>query len=217
MRFSKATRKWINVWTADLSKNRSLNEGMTASYQDVSLSIEMQKTKGPSRRQRKWCFRELSSLISQQGWGHVPHSTTPCPQESGPLVHIFCLTSYEWSLTCWAKIKGEHCLSHHNSFLVTDWDCYHERWRHQSAPTHSLAHHTVHRFQLYNSYGRNFKWLGVFESSRPLDRVPLLPHITPTPKPSVSLLHASLATSTIATQLALFFLTLGVQSCLSCL
>ena len=43
----------MNVWTADLSKNRSLNEGMTASYQDVSLSIEMQKTKGPSRRQRK--------------------------------------------------------------------------------------------------------------------------------------------------------------------
>ena len=45
----------------------------------------------------------------------------------------------------------------------------------------------------------------------------LLPHITPTPKPSVSLMHALLAASTIATQLALFFLTLGVQSCLSCL
>ena len=31
----------------------------------------------------------------------------------------------------------------------------------------------------------------------------LLPHITPTPKPSVSLLHASLATSTTATHLVL--------------
>ena len=53
---------------------------------------------------------------------------------------------------------------------MSGWDGYHECWRHQSAPTHSLTHHTVHRFQLYNSYDRNFKWLGVFESSCPLDK-----------------------------------------------
>ena len=29
----------------------------------------------------------------------------PSPQESAPLVHIFCLTGSEWSLTCWAKIR----------------------------------------------------------------------------------------------------------------
>ena len=43
----------MNIWMADLSKKRSLNEGMTASYPDVSLLIEMQKTKGLSRRQRE--------------------------------------------------------------------------------------------------------------------------------------------------------------------
>ena len=28
---------------------------------------------------REWRFRELSSQISHQGRGHVPHSTTPLP------------------------------------------------------------------------------------------------------------------------------------------
>ena len=68
---------------------------------------------------REWRVRELSSLISQRGWGHVPHSITPPPppppppppfQENVPLVHIFFLTGHEWSLTCWAKIQGEHCV-----------------------------------------------------------------------------------------------------------
>ena len=40
-------------------------------------------------------------------------SLTPLPtspQESAPLAHIFFLTGHEWSLTCSAKIWGEHCL-----------------------------------------------------------------------------------------------------------
>ena len=34
---------------------------------------------------------------------------SPSLQESAPLAYIFCLTGQEWSLTCWAEIKGEHC------------------------------------------------------------------------------------------------------------
>ena len=40
----------MNIWTENLSKKRSLNEGMTASDPGVSLLIEMQKMKGLSRR-----------------------------------------------------------------------------------------------------------------------------------------------------------------------
>ena len=47
----------MNVWTADLSKNRSLNEGMTASYPGVSLLIEMQKNEGPGQEAEEVTFQ----------------------------------------------------------------------------------------------------------------------------------------------------------------
>ena len=43
-------------------------------------------------KMREWRLRELSSYISKQEQGHVPHSTTPFPPGS----------------SCWAKIKGGH-------------------------------------------------------------------------------------------------------------
>ena len=47
----------MNIWTADLSKKRSLNEGMTASYPGVSLLIEMQKNEGPEQEAEKMTFQ----------------------------------------------------------------------------------------------------------------------------------------------------------------
>ena len=46
-------------------------------------------------KMREWRFKELSSWISQGGRGHVPHSNTHFPQESAPLVKIFCLTGHK--------------------------------------------------------------------------------------------------------------------------
>ena len=45
------------LWTADLSKKRSLNEGMTASYPGVSLLIEMQKNEGPEQEAEEMTFQ----------------------------------------------------------------------------------------------------------------------------------------------------------------
>ena len=53
----------------------------------------------------EWHFRELSSWISQRGWGHIPHSTTPLPPRKVYHWHIFGLTGDEWSLTYWAKFR----------------------------------------------------------------------------------------------------------------
>jgi len=42
-----------------------------------------------------------------------PCSSLHYPQESAPLEHIVCLVGHKWSLTCLAKILGEHCKNVH--------------------------------------------------------------------------------------------------------
>ena len=46
----------MNIWIADLSKKRSLNEGMTASYPDVSLNRNA-KNEGPEQEAEGMTFQ----------------------------------------------------------------------------------------------------------------------------------------------------------------
>ena len=68
----------MNIWTADLSKKRSLNDGMTASYPGVSLLIEMQKNEGPEQEAEKMTFQR-SELLK------FPARVGPCPSLHYPL------------------------------------------------------------------------------------------------------------------------------------
>ena len=59
---------------------------------------------------REWRFRDYLARKFPIGGGAMSLTPLPpSPRESATLVHIFCLTGREWSLTCWAKIWGEHC------------------------------------------------------------------------------------------------------------
>ena len=60
-------------------------------------------------KMREWRFRDYLARKFPIGGGAMSLTPLPpSPRESATLVHIFCLTGREWSLTCWAKIWGEH-------------------------------------------------------------------------------------------------------------
>ena len=60
-------------------------------------------------KMREWRFRDYWARKFPIGGGAMSLTPLPpSPRESATLVHIFCLTGREWSLTCWAKIWGEH-------------------------------------------------------------------------------------------------------------